>query len=313
MALKIIYAGTPAFSLAGLASLHRSKHQIIAVYTQADRPSGRGKKLSASPVKGFALQHGLPIYQPLSLNTEDALDQLKRLGGDVMVVAAYGLILPKAVLGLFRLGGINIHASLLPRWRGAAPIQRAIEAGDEKTGITIMQMDEGLDTGGILLSRSIAITHSSTAATLHDELMHLGAENILSVLNRLEQKSLVATQQDEKLTSYAHKMTKQEGRIDWALNATEIDRKIRAFYPWPGSVAFKQNQAIKIHKAKTSPLKGKPGQILKHDQNGLLVACQEGSILIEQLQIAGKKCIFAKHLVHSKNWAGEAFDECSKG
>ncbi len=312
MALKIIYAGTPDFSVAGLASIYQSEHQIVAVYTQPDRPSGRGKKLTASPVKEFALQHNLPIFQPGSLKTEEALEQLQQFGADVMVVTAYGLILPKTVLDSFRYGCINIHASLLPRWRGAAPIQRAIEAGDKKTGVTIMQMDEGLDTGDMLLSESIAITDQSTAESLHDDLMDLGSSNIVRVLSSLEQGSLVATQQDEKLTTYAHKMTKFEGQIDWALNAHEIDRKIRAFYPWPGSVAFKQEQAIKIHSAKVADQQGQPGHILTHDQDGLLVACGEGALLVTQLQIPGKKRVSAKDLANSKNWAGEAFDECAK-
>lgn len=312
MSLKIIYAGTPDFSVAALAALQQSEHDIVAVYTQPDRPSGRGKKLTASPVKEFALQHGLQVFQPNTLKSDDALEQLQQLNADVMVVTAYGLILPKAILDSFQFGCVNIHASLLPRWRGAAPIQRAIEAGDAETGVTFMQMDEGLDTGDMLLSKSIAISALSTAETLHDELMTLGADHIVSVLNDLEQDASQATKQDDNLSTYAHKMTKAEGQIDWAQSAAIIDRKIRAFYPWPGSVAIKKNESIKIHRASLSKQQGKAGEIIKHDQHGLLVACGEDSILVEQLQIPGKKRVYAKDLANSKNWAGDTFDECIK-
>lgn len=310
MALNIIYAGTPDFSVAALDALHQSEHNVIAIYTQPDRPSGRGKKLTASPVKQFALEANIPIFQPASLKTDEALNDLKQLNADVMVVTAYGLILPKLVLALFRFGCINIHASLLPRWRGAAPIQRAIEAGDSETGVTIMQMDEGLDTGDALLSKSIQITATTTAESLHDELMVLGAQNIVAVMNLIEQGKLNAQPQNEALMTYARKMTKAEGQINWLLTAEEIDRKIRAFYPWPGSMSFKQGQAIKIHTAHVvANESGAAGTILKHDKNGLLVACGDGAIIVEQLQIPGKKRVFAKDLANSKNWAGDTFDE----
>ncbi len=310
MALKIIYAGTPDFSVAALNALQQSEHQVVAVYTQPDRPSGRGKKLTASPVKEFAEAHGIPVFQPSSLKTDEALTQLKQINADVMVVTAYGLILPKAVLQSFRLGCINIHASLLPRWRGAAPIQRAIEAGDVETGITIMQMDEGLDTGDMLLCANIQISPLATAETLHDELMQLGAEHIVQVMNQLEAESIQAQAQNNALTTYAHKMTKAEGIINWGLTAQEIDRKIRAFYPWPGSVALKQGHAIKIHQAYfISDFHGKAGQVIKHDHDGLLIACGQGSLLVEQLQIPGKKRVLAKELANAKNWTGEVFDE----
>ena len=312
MALKIIYAGTPDFSVAALKALHLSEHQIVAVYTQPDRPAGRGKKLTESPVKQFAIQAGIPVYQPSSLKTPEALAELKQLEADVMVVTAYGLILPAQVLQLFRLGCINIHASLLPRWRGAAPIQRAIEAGDNETGVTIMQMDEGLDTGDMLVSSAIDITPATTAEILHDQLMHLGADQIVDVMTKLELGALVPKVQNEALTTYAHKMSKAEGMIDWSLSAEVIDRKMRAFYPWPGCVALKQGQAIKIHSAQINfEAQGSAGKVLQHDDNGMLVACGEGAILIEQLQIPGKKKVFAKDLAHSKNWTGEFFDECS--
>ena len=313
MSLKIIYAGTPDFSVAALKALHLSEHEVIAVYTQPDRPSGRGKKLTASPVKQFAEQFEIPVFQPSSLKGDAAVAELNALNADVMVVTAYGLILPKVVLDSFRLGCINIHASLLPRWRGAAPIQRAIEAGDSETGVTIMQMDEGLDTGAMLLTKSMAITSRTTAETLHDELMQLGARHIVEVMNELELNTLTPQKQNDQQSTYAYKMSKAEGVINWSLSACDIDRKIRAFYPWPGCVALKQDQAIKIHQARlVKEVHGDVGKILKHDKNGLLVACAEGSILIEELQIPGKKRVLAKDLVHSKNWTGEFFDECAK-
>ncbi len=310
MALNIIYAGTPDFSVAALEALHQSEHNVVAVYTQPDRPSGRGKKLTASPVKQFAQNAGIPVFQPASLKTEESLNGLKHFNADVMVVTAYGLILPKPVLQLFRFGCINIHASLLPRWRGAAPIQRAIEAGDCETGVTIMQMDEGLDTGDALLSMAISITAQTTASSLHDELMLVGGQNIVKVMQQIEHGQLSAQPQDDELSTYARKMTKAEGQINWLLSAQEIERKIRAFYPWPGSVALKQGEAIKIHSAQLAVNEGGiAGTILKHDKDGLLVACGDGAIIVEQLQIPGKKRVFAKDLANSKNWVGDIFDE----
>ncbi len=314
MSLKVIYAGTPEFSVAALQAIEQSSHQVVAVYTQPDRPAGRGKKLTPSPVKEFALQQGFPVFQPATLKTDEQLEQLKALNADVMVVTAYGLILPKAVLEAFRFGCINIHASLLPRWRGAAPIQRAIEAGDAATGVTIMQMDEGLDTGAMLLTQSLPITMQTTAESLHDELMILGAAKISKILDHVENNTLSPIAQNDSQSCYAKKLIKSEGHINWALPASEIDRRIRAFYPWPGSVAMKNGQAIKIHRAKPLAVQHKtPGQVIKHDQDGLLVACGEGSMLIEQIQIPGKKRLYAKDLAHSKNWSGELFDEFKLG
>ncbi len=310
MALNIIYAGTPEFSVAALNALYQSGHQIVAVYTQPDRPAGRGKKLTVSPVKQFAQTHDIPVVQPGSLKSAEALARLKQFNADVMVVTAYGLILPKAVLQAFRLGCINIHASLLPRWRGAAPIQRAIEAGDTETGVTIMQMDEGLDTGDMLLRVECPISAQTTGATLHDELMQLGAKHIVPVMHQLEAGTCEAHPQDHACSTYAHKMTKSEGIINWSLSAQQIDRKIRAFYPWPGCVALKQGQAIKIHQARFIPeQQGSAGHILKHDHDGLLVACGQGAVLVIQLQIPGKKRVLASALANAKNWAGDVFDE----
>lgn len=311
MSLKVIYAGTPQFSVAALQAIYQSQHEVIAVYTQPDRRSGRGKKVTASPVKEFSLQHDITVFQPESFKNPETIEELKSLNADVMVVTAYGLILPKAVLNAFPFGCINIHASLLPRWRGAAPIQRAIQAGDQKTGITIMQMDEGLDTGDILLTRELDITSSTNGESLHDDLMNLATDPVIEVLNRIENKQLQPQQQNNDASTYAHKMSKQEGFIDWKRDALDIDRKIRAFYPWPGTVAQKQEQSIKIIAAQVSKThldSEQAGYVIQHDQKGLLVNCGKGSLLISQLQIPGKKPIKAKELAHSKNWTGEQFD-----
>ncbi|MBL7002946.1 MAG: methionyl-tRNA formyltransferase [Gammaproteobacteria bacterium] len=309
MSLKIVYAGTPEFSVSALEAIAQTEHQLVGVYTQPDRPAGRGKQLTASPVKQFALQAGLKVFQPDSFKSEESLAELKALNADVMVVTAYGLILPQSVLDIFPYGCINIHASLLPRWRGAAPIQRAIEVGDRETGVTIMQMDKGLDTGDMLLTKKIPINQSTTAQSLHDELMDVGAKGIVEVLMLLQNKALNPVKQDDANSTYAHKMTKSEGRIDWQARALDIDRKIRAFFPWPGTTAVKNGKVIKIIAAKLEAnINGQAGTIIKHDNNGLLVACAEGAILVEQLQIPGKKRVMAKDLANAQNWTGESFD-----
>ena len=311
MSLKVIYAGTPQFSVAALEAIVQSEHQVIAAYTQPDRRAGRGKKLTPSPVKQCALAHQIPIFQPESFKDPASIDELKALNADIMVVTAYGLILPTAVLEAFPYGCINIHASLLPRWRGAAPIQRAIEAGDEKTGITIMQMDEGLDTGDILLRSEISISATATGESLHDDLMQLGAAHIVSALDQIEAQTIQPQAQNDKESSYAHKMTKAEGIIDWNQEAIIIDRKIRAFYPWPGTVTHKNGQAIKIiqaHMAQNEASSLTPGKIIQHNQQGLLVACKTDAIRVTRLQIPGKKPIEASQLAHAKNWSGEQFD-----
>lgn len=311
MSLNVIYAGTPEFSVAALKAIHQSQHNVVAVYTQPDRRSGRGKKLTPSPVKQFALDHNIAVFQPESFKNTDSINHLKALNADVMVVTAYGLLLPKPVLNAFTHGCINIHASLLPRWRGAAPIQRAIEAGDKKTGITIMQMDEGLDTGDILLTHDLAISADSTGESLHDDLMDIGAEAIVGVLNKIELNQLQPIHQNNDESCYAHKLSKSEGIINWQQDDLVIDRKIRAFFPWPGSTTVKQHQNIKILHAKPASTQHSathiPGYILQHDQQGILVNCGTGALLITHLQMPGKKPIEAKQLVHSKNWTGEQF------
>jgi len=280
--MKIIFAGTPAFSVPPLQALMAAGHDIIAVYTQPDRPAGRGRKLTASPVKQAALSHNLPVFQPENFKTEDAIATLQAHQADIMVVVAYGLILPKAVLDAPRQGCLNIHASLLPRWRGAAPIQRAIEAGDAQTGITIMQMAEGLDTGDSLYQIATDITDTDTAQTLHDRLSQLGAQAIVTVLKDL--KRYPPQPQDESQVTYAHKLTKAEAELDWTQAAPLLQRKIHAFNPWP--VAFTQlnGKPLRIWQASLQPKNPEnlpkspapPGTILKVNKAGIDVQTGHG-------------------------------------
>jgi methionyl-tRNA formyltransferase len=287
--LRLIFAGTPDFAAEALHALIRSPHEIVAVYTQPDRPAGRGRKLTPSPVKQLALQHQLTVLQPVSLKTPEAAAQLRTLDADVMVVAAYGLLLPPEVLGIPHYGCLNIHASLLPRWRGAAPIQRAILAGDSETGITIMQMDKGLDTGAMLLKLTCPITGKDTAASLHDRLATLGAEAIITALDQLP--TLTATPQDDRQATYAAKLTKQEAVIDWHRPAEELDRLIRAFNPWPVAQTSVNGQTLRIWSAQ--PLAGKanvsPGTVIGRDKQGIDIACGEGVLRLTRLQPAGSK------------------------
>ncbi|MDX1634127.1 MAG: methionyl-tRNA formyltransferase [Marinobacter sp.] len=289
--MRVVFAGTPDFAAAALRGLLAAGHQVVAVYSQPDRPAGRGRKLAASPVKQVALDAGLPVYQPESLKTPEAQAELAALAPDVMVVAAYGLILPPAVLAIPRLGCLNIHASLLPRWRGAAPIQRAIAAGDTETGITIMQMDRGLDTGAMLLKVATPIAPGDTGGSLHDRLAELGSHAIVDALARLADGSLTAEPQDDSLACYAHKLAKEEGHIDWRRPAADIARQVRAFNPWPGSYAELDGQRIRIHEAQ--PLPGDdsqpPGRVLDRQRSGIDVACGEGVLRITQLQLPGAR------------------------
>jgi len=287
--LRLIFAGTPDFAAEALHALIRSPHEIVAVYTQPDRPAGRGRKLTPSPVKQLALQHQLTVLQPVSLKTAEAAAQLRALDADVMVVAAYGLLLPPEVLGIPHYGCLNIHASLLPRWRGAAPIQRAILAGDSETGITIMQMDKGLDTGAMLLKLTCPITGKDTAASLHDRLATLGAEAIITALDQLP--SLTATPQDDREATYAAKLTKQEAVIDWHRPAEELDRQIRAFNPWPVAQTRVNGQTLRIWSAQSLTDKANvpPGTVIGCDKQGIDIACGEGVLRLTWLQPAGSK------------------------
>lgn len=286
--MRIIFAGTPEFAASALAAL-LDRHQIVAVLTQPDRPAGRGMQLLASPVKQLARQRGIPVLQPGTLKTEVVQQEIESLNADVMVVAAYGLILPAAVLQLPRLGCLNIHASLLPRWRGAAPIQRAIQSGDAETGITIMQMDEGLDTGAMLLRRICSIAANETAQTLHDKLAAEGAAAIIDALRELESDTLVAEKQDGALATYAAKLLKTEAKIDWSQNALQLERTIRAFTPFPICHTSLDGLTIKIWQAELAQGDGEPGAVLAVDKQGITVACGSGAVRLMALQRPGGK------------------------
>lgn len=285
--MKVIFAGTPEFAARALEAIIAAGHTVPLVLTQPDRPAGRGQKLQPSPVKQVALAHGIPVHQPERLKDPATHEPIIAAAADVMVVAAYGLILPQAVLDIPRHGCLNIHGSLLPRWRGAAPIQRAIEAGDAETGITIMQMEAGLDTGPMLIKAVTLITDDDTAATLHDKLAVQGAELIVEALARLPELS--ATTQPEEGVTYAAKIEKAEAPINWALPAAEIGRRIRAFNPFPGALATSGETPIKVWRAEPTPGSGTPGTLLKVSDDGIVVACGEAALRLTELQKPGGK------------------------
>jgi methionyl-tRNA formyltransferase len=290
--MRLIFAGTPEFAAHALAALQQAGHDIALVLTQPDRASGRGLKLAPSAVKTLALEQRLDVYQPASLKHEETRARLAVLDADAMVVAAYGLILPEPVLNAARLGAINIHASLLPRWRGAAPIQRAILAGDLHTGISIMQMDKGLDTGPVFAAESVPIAAEDDSASLHDKLARTGARLIVATLAQLERGELSAQAQAAGAT-YAAKITKAEAEIDWSENAVSIERKVRAFSPLPGASTSIRGVAVKIWRAAAGPGEGAPGTILQAGAQGIVVACGTGSLTVLELQRAGGKKLAA--------------------
>ncbi|MDM5060638.1 methionyl-tRNA formyltransferase [Aeromonas rivipollensis] len=300
--LKLIFAGTPDFAARHLAALLSSDHEVVAVYTQPDKPAGRGQKLTASPVKELALAHDLPVYQPASLRNEAAQAELAALGADLMLVVAYGLILPKAVLDTPRLGCLNVHGSLLPRWRGAAPIQRAIWAGDAETGVTIMQMDVGLDTGAMIRKVSCPIAFDETSASLYDKLAELGPQALVDTLNAMAAGETTAEAQDDALANYAQKLSKEEARIDWSMEAVAIERCIRAFNPWPISWFEAAEQTIKVWQAEVIDSDhGQPaGTLLKADKQGIDVATGKGVLRLLTLQPPGKKAMSVPDLLNSR-------------
>ena len=298
--MRIVFAGTPEFAAQHLQALLDANRHVVAVYTQPDRPAGRGQKLMPSPVKQLALQHGITVYQPQTLRDPAAQAELAALQADLMVVVAYGLILPQAVLDMPRLGCINSHASLLPRWRGAAPIQRAVEAGDVESGVTVMQMEAGLDTGPMLLKVSTPITAGDTGGSLHDRLAELGARAVVEAVAALEAGSLKGEVQNGSLATYAHKLNKDEARLDWSRPAIELERLVRAFHPWPICHSSLDGAAVKIHAARLGDGQGAPGQIIGAGKDGLQVACGAGSLFITRLQLAGGKPLGFSDLYNSR-------------
>lgn len=284
--MKLIFAGTPEFAAQALSAIVAAGHDVALVLTQPDRPAGRGMSLQPSAVKKVALEHGIEVFQPLTLKDAEAQARVAAVGAEVMVVAAYGLILPQAVLDMPRFGCINIHASLLPRWRGAAPIQRALLAGDAETGVCIMQMEAGLDTGPVLLRGAFPIEANDTTATLHDRLAGLGASLCVETLAQLP---LPATAQPADGITYAHKIEKAEAQIDWTRPAAELDRHIRAFNPFPGAQALFAGQTVKLWQARPVAGRGPAGSILLVDKREVIVACGEGALAVSELQKAGGK------------------------
>lgn len=294
--MRIIFAGTPEFAATNLQALLNAGHDIIAVYTQPDRPAGRGRKLKPGPVKALALEHNIPVFQPLTLKDPAAQQELNALKADLMIVVAYGLLLPQVVLDMPRLGCINVHASLLPRWRGAAPIQRALLAGDKATGVTLMQMDAGLDTGAMLLKTHCPITSQDTSASLHDKLAEQGGDALLELLPTLLKSEVEAEAQNEASATYAAKLSKEEAQINWQLPAIELDRAIRGFNPWPVAWFKEGEEVIRVWQAEAISVidtlaensSAKPGTLIEVLKDGLIVACGEGFLKITRLQLPSK-------------------------
>ena len=300
--LRIVFAGTPDFAARHLAALLSSEHEVIAVYTNPDRPAGRGKKLSAPPVKQLALEHEIPVYQPENFKSDEAKQELAALNADIMVVVAYGMLLPQVVLDTPRLGCINVHGSILPRWRGAAPIQRSIWAGDKETGVTIMQMDIGLDTGDMLSIATLPIEATDTSASMYEKLAGLGPDALVECLADIASSKAVAEKQDDELANYAKKLSKEEARINWSDDAAHIERCVRAFNPWPMSHFEAAENSIKVWQSRVAEqTSDKPaGTILQADKTGIYVATGQGVLVLEQLQVPGKKAMSVQDILNSR-------------
>ncbi|WP_454256667.1 methionyl-tRNA formyltransferase [Pseudomonas sp. Marseille-Q8238] len=298
--MRIVFAGTPEFAAQHLQALLDAGRQVVAVYTQPDRPSGRGQKLTPSPVKQLAVQHGIAVYQPQTLRDAEAQAELAALMPDLMVVVAYGLILPQVVLDIPRLGCINSHASLLPRWRGAAPIQRAVQAGDAESGVTVMRMEAGLDTGPMLLKVTTPISADDTGGSLHDRLAELGPPAVLQAIDGLATGTLQGEVQDDSFATYAHKLNKDEARLDWHRPAVELERLVRAFYPWPICHSTLNNEPLKVLAASLGEGRGTPGTVLAASKEGLTVACGEGALRLTRLQLPGGKPLAFADLFNSR-------------
>ncbi|MEG3223174.1 methionyl-tRNA formyltransferase [Vibrio gigantis] len=300
--LRIVFAGTPDFAARHLAALLSSEHEVIAVYTQPDRPAGRGKKLTASPVKNIALENNIPVYQPENFKSDEAKQELADLNADIMVVVAYGLLLPQMVLDTPRLGCINVHGSILPRWRGAAPIQRSIWAGDKETGVTIMQMDIGLDTGDMLSIATLPIEATDTSASMYEKLAGLGPDALVECLSDIASGKAVAEKQDDELANYAKKLSKEEARISWSDDAAHIERCVRAFNPWPMSHFEATENSIKVWQSRVAEQTSdkSAGTILQADKTGIYVATGQGVLVLEQLQVPGKKAMSVQDILNSR-------------
>jgi len=310
--LNIIFAGTPDFAAQHLAALINAKHNIVAVYCPPDKPAGRGKKLTACATKLLALEHNIIVEQPINFKSEEDQQQLAQYNADIMVVVAYGLLLPEVILNSPRLGCINVHGSILPKWRGAAPIQRSLEAGDEKTGVTIMQMDKGLDTGDMILTAECEIENTDTSASLYEKLANLGPTALVETLELMAQPNYQADNhniaQDNELATYAKKLDKAEAELNWQLSASELHRKIRAYIPWPVSqFTFTESEnkehKIRVWQASVQEYQGNAalGTIIHVDKQGIVVAANEGALRLEIIQLPGKKALPVKDLLNGRS------------
>jgi methionyl-tRNA formyltransferase len=301
--LRIVFAGTPDFAAAHLKALLDGNANVVGVYTQPDRPAGRGKKLMASAVKQLAQEHELPVFQPKNFKEQADRDELAALKPDLMVVVAYGLLLPQTVLDIPTHGCINSHASLLPRWRGAAPIQRAIEAGDATTGVTVMQMEAGLDTGPMIQKVETPIMPSDTGGTLHDRLMGIGSQAVVDVVNKIANGPVLKEIQDDGLSCYAHKLKKEEALINWQLPAEQVVQKIRAFNPVPMCYTLLGDSRIRILKAQVYPQNtySLPGTVTSVNNMGIIIACETGAVVLEQVQLPGKKPMMVSDLLNGNH------------
>ena len=304
--MRVVFAGTPDFSVPVLQALLDSRHEVVGVYSQPDRPAGRGRKLRPGPVKQLALQHDIPVFQPLSLKDEAEQDTLAALEPDLMVVVAYGLILPQAVLDIPARGCVNLHASLLPRWRGAAPIQRAILAGDRETGVCLMQMEAGLDSGPVLAQVRTEISGRETGGSLHDRLSQLAADLLARHLDALAAGSLTAMPQDESLVTYAAKLDKAEAAIDWTCAADDIERQVRAFNPWPVAQADYQGEKLRIWDARAidGVAASKPGAVVAAGADGIDVACGKGGLRLLEIQLPGGKRMASRDFLNARSVDG---------
>jgi methionyl-tRNA formyltransferase len=299
--VRLVFMGTPEFAAASLRMLIDRGEKVVAAVTQPDRPKGRGQKLLAPPVKLLAEACGIPVMQPVKVRAPEFVEEIKGINPDLIVVAAFGQILPKALLDIPRYGCINVHASLLPRYRGAAPINRCIIDGAPETGVTIMQMDVGLDTGDMLLKKATPIGPDEDARALHDRLAVIGAEALAEALDLLVKGGLVPEKQDDRLASYAPMLKKEDGLIDWDLEPAAIRNMVRGLNPWPGAYTFLEGKTLKIYRCRAAGGTGQPGTVLEADRSGLVVACRGGGLLIEELQLEGKKRLSAKDFLAGYN------------